>query len=56
MSISDINRLKHMLEAAIEAQTFMEGVSKESLPTDRKTIQAVTRNLEILEKPLQISP
>ena len=48
MPLDDINRLGHILESAIEAQEFMKDVSIESLPADRKTIQAVTRNLEII--------
>ena len=44
----DINRLHHILESAFEAQEFMKGVSREQLPKDRKTMQAVIRNLEII--------
>ena len=35
MSLADINRLKHMLDAALEAQAFMEDVTYDSLPNDR---------------------
>jgi len=48
MPLDDTYRLQHMLEASTEAQEFMKGISRESLPADRKTIQAVTRNLEII--------
>ena len=48
MSLADMNRLKHMLDAALEAQAFMKDVTFESLLDDRKTIQAVIRSLEIV--------
>ena len=48
MSLADRNRLRHMLDAALEAQTFMKDVTFDSLVNDRKTIQAVTRSIEII--------
>lgn len=40
MPLDDINRLEHMLESATEAQEFMKGVTRETLSSDRKTVQA----------------
>lgn len=48
MSINDLNRIKHMIEAATEALEFMKDVTYDSLPQDRKTLQAVTRSIEII--------
>ena len=48
MQLDDIIRIKHMLDAALESQTFMKGVSRDDLQDDRKTIQAVIRNIEII--------
>ncbi len=48
MKSDDMNRVRHMLDAALEAQEFIEGVTRESLYKDRKTVQAVIRSLEII--------
>jgi uncharacterized protein with HEPN domain len=48
MPLDDINRIKHMLDAALESQTFIKDVSRDVLPEDRKTTQAVIRNIEII--------
>jgi len=48
MQNEDKNRMRHMLDAALEAQMFMKEVSREALPEDRKTTQAVIRSLEII--------
>ena len=48
MQDKDRYRMLHMLEAAEEAQLFMKDISRESLPNDRKTVQAVIRCLEII--------
>ncbi len=50
MQNEDKNRMRHMLDAALEAQMFMKEVSREALPEDRKTTQAVIRSLEIIVK------
>lgn len=41
-------RIKHMLDAAIEAQVFTQDITRENLENDRKTIQAVIRCIEII--------
>jgi uncharacterized protein with HEPN domain len=37
-----------MLDAALEAQTFMKDITQESLREDRKTTQAVIRSIEVI--------
>ena len=37
-----------MLDSAIESQFFMKGITRDTLSQDRKTIQAVIRNIEII--------
>ncbi len=37
-----------MLDAALEAQTFMKDITLESLREDRKTTQAVIRSIEVI--------
>jgi uncharacterized protein with HEPN domain len=46
--LDDTSRLRHMLDAALEAQTFMKDITQESLREDRKTIQAVIRSIEVI--------
>jgi uncharacterized protein with HEPN domain len=48
MPLDDTSRLKHMLDAALEAQTFMKDITLESLREDRKTVQAVIRSIEVI--------
>ncbi len=48
MPLDDTSRLKHMLDAALEAQTFMKDITLESLREDRKTTQAVIRSIEVI--------
>lgn len=48
MSQADINRIKHMLDAALEAQEFMQDVTFDELVEDRKTSQTVIRSLEVI--------
>ena len=48
MTLDDTSRLKHMLDAALEAQTFMKDITLESLREDRKTTQAVIRSIEVI--------
>ncbi len=48
MPLDDTGRLRHMLDAALEAQTFMKDITQESLREDRKTAQAVIRSIEVI--------
>lgn len=48
MLSNDKNRLKHMLDAALEAQDFMKGVTQETLSQNRLVTQAVIRSFEII--------
>ncbi len=48
MPLDDTGRLRHMLDAALEAQTFMKDITQESLREDRKTTQAVIRSIEVI--------
>ncbi|MBS1258933.1 MAG: hypothetical protein MAG551_01997 [Candidatus Scalindua arabica] len=48
MPLDDTGRLRHMLDAALEAQTFMKDITQESLREDRKTAQAVVRSIEVI--------
>lgn len=48
MPLDDTGRLRHMLDAALEAQTFMKDITQESLREDRKTVQAVIRSIEVI--------
>jgi len=48
MLLDDINRIKHMLDAAHEAKLFMKDIKLEDLSEDRKTTQAVIRSIEII--------
>ncbi len=48
MPLDDTSRLRHMLDAALEAQTFMKDITQESLREDRKTTQAVIRSIEVI--------
>ncbi len=41
-------RLRHMLDAAREAQSFARGNTRESLDTDRKLSLALVRDIEII--------
>ncbi|MCK5761137.1 MAG: DUF86 domain-containing protein [Candidatus Delongbacteria bacterium] len=41
-------RLKHMIDACEEAIEFLGDLSLEKLKEDRKTIQAITRDIEII--------
>ena len=44
----DETRLRHMLEAAKQAQSFMKGRKKESLTTDSMLLLAVVKAVEIV--------
>lgn len=48
MPLDDTGRLRHMLDAALEAQTFMKDITQESLREDRKTTRAVIRSIEVI--------
>ena len=48
MPLDDTSRLRHMLDAALEAQTFMKDITQESLREDKKTTQAVIRSIEVI--------
>jgi uncharacterized protein with HEPN domain len=48
MPKSDLIRLKHMLDAAKEAASFLRGKPKAALGTDRILILALTRSIEII--------
>lgn len=41
-------RVRHMLDAAREALSFVEGLSREDLPDDRMLLLALTRLIEII--------
>ncbi len=41
-------RLRHMLDAAQEAMTFVQAESRESLPEDRKLTLALVKSVEII--------
>jgi uncharacterized protein with HEPN domain len=44
----DIIRLRHMLDATLEAMEFVEGRSRPDLDTDRMLSRAVVRDIEIV--------
>jgi len=44
----DSTRLKHIIDACDEAVSFLGNMSFEELESDRKTVQAITRNIEII--------
>ncbi|MDA3885041.1 MAG: DUF86 domain-containing protein [Candidatus Delongbacteria bacterium] len=44
----DNTRLKHMIEACEEAELFLGTMTFEELNADRKTLQAITRDIEII--------
>lgn len=48
MSAQDDIRLRHMLEAAVEAQEFVEGRSRDDLTSDRMLLLALTKSIEII--------
>ena len=48
MSDSDRIRLQHMLEAAREAVSFIEGASRDDLARDRKLALALVKEIEIV--------
>lgn len=48
MRADDLNRIRHMLDAAKEAYSFAEGKSREDLDANRMLVLAVLKDLEIL--------
>ena len=48
MDKSDVVRLRHMLDAAREAQSFVVGKSKEDLVEGRMLVLALLKDIEIL--------
>ncbi len=48
MRKDDLTRLRHMLDAAKEAHTFVSGKSKSDLVTDRKMALAIVKDIEII--------
>ena len=48
MHVDDETRLKHIREAALEAQEMVRDATREDLDTDRKLSLAVVRLLEII--------
>jgi len=44
----DETRIKHIIDAANEAIQFLGGMTFEELSKDRKTLQAIIRNIEII--------
>jgi len=56
MKIDDPTRLRHMLDAALEAVSFLSDLDAEGLSENRLVCQAVVRSLEIVgEAAAQIS-
>jgi len=57
MSKSDCIRLQHMLDAAREALSFVQGKTREHLNRDRLLVLALVKALEIIgEAAYQVSP
>ncbi len=48
MSLDDEIRLRHMLEAAREAQSFVTGKTRNDLDADRKLTLALIKEVEII--------
>ena len=48
MYLDNNTRLKHMIDACDEAVQFLGDMTFEELKTDRKTLQAITRDIEII--------
>lgn len=57
MKPDDLTRLRHMLDAALEAVSFLGDLDAKGLANNRLVCQAVVRSLEIVgEAAAQISP
>ena len=48
--LDDVTRLRHMLDAAQQAQSFMQGRSREDLDTNPMLLLAVVKAIEIIEE------
>lgn len=48
MQNDDLVRLRHMLDAAREAESFAQGKTRSSLDTDRKLVLALVKSIEIV--------
>ena len=48
MDKSDLIRLRHMLDASLEARSFVHGRSKADLDEDRMLVLALLKDIEIL--------
>ncbi|MBW1729125.1 MAG: DUF86 domain-containing protein [Deltaproteobacteria bacterium] len=48
MQRDDSIRLRHMLDAAMEAEFFVQNKTKNSLDTDRKLVLALVKSIEIV--------
>lgn len=48
MQKDDSLRLRHMLDAAREAESFIKNKTRESLETDRKLVLALVKSVEIV--------
>ena len=54
---ADVIRLRHMLDASVEAAEFLEGRVRSDLDTDRILSRAVVRDIEIIgEAASTVSP
>jgi uncharacterized protein with HEPN domain len=57
MNTDDLIRLRHMLDAAQEAQTFVAGRTHSDLDTDRMLLLALVKDIEVIgEAASRISP
>lgn len=48
MQTNDLGRLRHMLDAAMEAQGFISNRSREDLDDDRQLVWALVKAIEIV--------
>jgi len=48
MNVADRDRLRHMLEAANDALSFVEGRTRDDLRSSRLLVSALTRQIEIV--------
>lgn len=48
MQNDDLTRLRHMLDAVREAESFIRGKTRNSLDTDRQLVLALVKSVEII--------
>jgi uncharacterized protein with HEPN domain len=48
MRKDDVVRLRHMMDAALEALTFIQGRSRTDLDTDRELVLSLVKEVEII--------